>query len=194
MSAALAVPVSVPSAAPLSATLHQQLWRELALAAELRGHPWRTPSLATVSPDGLPDARTVVLREVDPDQEHLVFFTDARSPKVGQLRAQPRGVLVMWSPELSWQLRIQVECRVEASGLAVSSRWARLRSTPAAQDYLAPLPPGSPTDAAPSGLAAREHFAVVQAQVLEMDWLELGDTGHRRARLMAGQPPVWLQP
>jgi len=194
MSAALAVPVSAPSAAPLSATLHLQLWRELALAAELRGHPWRTPTLATVSPDGLPDARTVVLREVDPDQERLVFFTDARSPKVAQLKAQPRGVLVMWSPELSWQLRIQVECRVEASGLAVSSRWARLRSTPAAQDYLAPLPPGSPTDATPNGLAAREHFAVVQTQVLEMDWLELGVTGHRRARLAAGQPPVWLQP
>jgi pyridoxine/pyridoxamine 5'-phosphate oxidase len=46
------------------------------------GPPLAHPSLATVSPDGLPDARTVVLREVDPDQERLVFFTDARSPKV----------------------------------------------------------------------------------------------------------------
>lgn len=191
---ALLAPTGAPVGAPLSATLHQQLWRELAVAADLRGHPWRTPSLATVSPDGLPDARTVVLREVDPDQERLVFFTDARSPKVAQLKAQPRGVLVMWSAELGWQLRIQVDCQVEVSGLAVASRWARLRSTPAAQDYLAPLPPGSPTDAAPNGLAAREHFAVVQAQVLEMDWLELGVTGHRRARLSAGQPPVWLQP
>lgn len=191
---ALLSPVGAPLSAPLSATLHQQLWRELAVAADQRGHPWRTPSLATVSPEGLPDARTVVLREVDPDQERLIFFTDARSPKVGQLKAQPRAVLVMWSAELGWQLRIQVACRVEASGLAVSSRWARLRSTPAAQDYLAPLPPGSPADAPPSGLAAREHFAVVQAQVLEMDWLELAATGHRRARLSAGQPPVWLQP
>ena len=96
--------------------------RELAVAADQRGHPWRTPSLATVSPEGLPDARSVVLREVDPDQERLIFFTDARSPKVGQLKAQPRAMLVMWSAELGWQLRIQVACRVEASGLAVSSR------------------------------------------------------------------------
>ena len=76
---------------------------------------------------------------------------------------------------------------VQTSGLAVSSRWARLKLSPAAQDYLSPLPPGAPLTAAPSrpqpDRDSRSHFAVVQAQVQAMDWLELRPGGHRRALL-----------
>jgi pyridoxamine 5'-phosphate oxidase len=175
-------------------TLHEQLWDELVAASERRSHPWRTMTLATCDPQGLPDARTVVLREVDAAQEELVFFTDARSPKVQQLRQRPDAMLVLWSAELGWQLRLRVDCEVHTSGLAVSSRWARLKSTPAAQDYLAPLPPGSLMNAPHTGLEAREHFAVVHAHVREMDWLELAESGHRRARVHASEPPMWLQP
>lgn len=152
-------------------------------------------TLATCDEQGLPDARTVVLREVDAAQEELVFFTDARSPKVAQLRHRPDAVLVLWSAELGWQLRLRVDCEVHTSGLAVSSRWARLKSTPAAQDYLAPLPPGALMETPHTGLLeAREHFAVVHARVCEMDWLALSETGHRRARVHASEPPMWLQP
>jgi hypothetical protein len=57
--------------------------------------------------------------------------------------------------------------------------------TPAAQDYLSPLPPGSPLapGAAPPlpERGSREHFAVLTAEVLALDWLELHALGHRRA-------------
>jgi len=64
------------------------------------------------------DARSVVLREVAPAKRRLVFFTDARSAKVQQIEAQPEGVLVMWSRELSWQLRLAVTLEVATSGLS----------------------------------------------------------------------------
>jgi pyridoxamine 5'-phosphate oxidase len=174
--------------------LGTRLWDELALASHTRGHGWRTPALATVGLDGAPDARTVVLREVDAGQQTLVLYTDARSPKVAQLAGEPRASLLLWCAQLGWQLRLRVSITVETAGLGVSSRWARLMMTPSAQDYLSPLPPGSPLDHPLPQRDSREHFAVLTAQVHSMDWLHLDRAGHQRARFTAGETPVWLQP
>jgi hypothetical protein len=89
------------------------------------------------------DARTVILREIDVDERRMRIYTDERAGKVTQLRKHPLGTLVMWSPKLGWQLRWRVRLDVQNSGLAVSSRWAQIRLSPAAQDYLSPVPPGA---------------------------------------------------
>lgn len=167
---------------------------ELAQAVSTRGHPWRTATLATVSPEGLPDARTVVLREWDAQQDSLVLFTDARSPKVQHLQHQPQAVLVLWHPGLGWQLRMTVHTEVTFEGLAVTSRWARLKMSPAAQDYLSPLAPGESLQGLSPAGASRPNFAVVHARVVAMDWLSLNPEGHRRARLCPLERAAWLQP
>ena len=169
------------------------LWQELQLAAQQPGHEWRTLVLATVG-DGEAQARSVVLREVDAAARELIFFTDARSAKVAQIEAQPIGTLLCWSSRIGWQLRMRVTLQVQSAGLQVSSRWARLKLTPAAQDYLSPLPPGSPVAEryAPER-ASRNHFAVVTARVLSIDWLELHADGHRRA-YFGPDGAMWLQP
>ena len=169
------------------------LWQELQLAAQQPGHEWRTLVLATVG-DGEAQARSVVLREVDAAARELIFFTDARSAKVAQIEAQPIGTLLCWSSRIGWQLRMRVTLQVQSSGLQVSSRWARLKLTPAAQDYLSPLPPGSPVAEryAPER-ASRNHFAVVTARVLSIDWLELHADGQRRA-YFGPDGAQWLQP
>ena len=179
---------------PGLAEIEAQLWQALEQAAQTRGHAWRTMALATVDADGLPDVRSVVLREVDRAQREILFYTDARSPKVAQMQQQPRGRLLMWSADLGWQLRISVQLAVETSGLAVSSRWARLQMSPAAQDYLSPLPPGSVLAAQAMPARSRVHFAVVTAQMLAIDWLSLQAPGHRRARFDADGSACWLQP
>ena len=175
------------------ALIETSLWQELQLAARQPGHEWRTLTLATVR-DGEAQARSVMLRETDAAARTLVFFTDSRSAKVAQIRAQPIGALLCWSSRLSWQLRLRVALELHDSGLKVSSCWARLKLTPAAQDYLSPLPPGSPvTEAYEPERASRNHFAVVSARVLSIDWLELHADGHRRARFDA-DGAQWLQP
>jgi pyridoxamine 5'-phosphate oxidase len=183
--------------------IHAAMWRELDHAAQQREHAWRTPVLATVSAEGA-DARTVVLREVDAAAQRLVIYTDARAGKVAQLAGDPRAVLVFWSEALGWQLRMRCTFAVEISGLSVTSRWARIRHSPAAQDYLSPLPPGSPLlDDAPTArrvsgthnprATPREFFAVLTATVQSVDWLELHADGHRRAGFK-GQEASWLVP
>ena len=174
-------------------------WQMLERAARELDHEWRTLALATVAGDGdgvHADVRTVVLREVDAAARELVFYTDSRSPKVEQIRRQPLATLMAWSTTASWQLRLRCRLEIETSGLAVSSRWARLKMTPAAQDYLSPLAPGVPLHA-PGPLtptrATRESFAVVTAQVEATDWLELHPDGHRRA-IFDARGERWINP
>jgi hypothetical protein len=189
------------------------VWQELGKAVRNKAHAWRLCVLATRDGEEA-DARSVVLREWNEATRTLLIFTDARSPKAHQIAAHPAGTLVMWSPELTWQLRLRVQLSLETSGLAVSSRWARLKLTPARFDYLSPLPPGSLLDtpgnlldkpASPLGSPdlqhhaadppreSREHFAVIAAQVVAVDWLELHALGHRRA-LFDHAGRRWLTP
>jgi hypothetical protein len=167
-------------------------WQGLERAIGDRADGWRTPVLATVDGETA-DARTVVLREVDAAARTLVFFTDSRSPKVAQIAQRPRGTLLAWSARRGWQLRLAVRLSVSGEGLETSSRWARLKLSPAADDYLSPLPPGTPVDRYLPDRSSRSHFAVVFAAVEAIDWLELHHDGHRRARFDA-DGTRWLQP
>jgi len=155
-------------------------------------HEWRVAVLATVD-DGQADARNLVLREVDAGERRLVFYTDARSPKVRQIRQSPQGTLIFYSRRLGQQLRMQVRLNVETAGLAVSSRWARLQTSAGARDYRSVAAPGRPLDAPLSELGVRGHFAMIEAMAETVDWLELHPQGHRRAVLGSGGSH-WLQP
>ncbi len=183
--------------------IHRACWHELAQAAQGKGHAWRMMALATVAladaaqPAGaapMADLRNVVLRETNPAERTLMFFTDARSPKVAQITAQPAATLLVWCPHLSWQLRLRVQLAVETSGLSVSSRWARLKMKPAAQDYLSPLPPGTPLNQPQPERGTRDFFSVVLATVTAIDWLELHPDGQRRALFDAEGRGQWVTP
>ena len=154
-------------------------------------HEWRVAVLATVD-DGQADARSLVLREVDAAERRLVFYTDARSPKVRQIEQSPQGTLIFYSRELGWQLRMQVRLNVETSGLAVSSRWAKLQTTAGARDYQSVAAPGRPLDAPLSELGVRGHFAMIEAMAETVDWLELHPDGHRRA-VLGSRGSRWVQ-
>ncbi len=181
--------------------LQQRLWQELASACNTRHrrqHPWRSAVLATTGLDGWPNARTVVLRECDAASRSLLLFSDSRAAKVHELQADAKSMLVLWSAALGWQLRVRVRLQASTEGPAVEARWARVMRSPAAQDYLSPLPPGAEQQQAASGhpTAQPHHFAVVQAQVISMDWLALQPPdhgGHLRARFDE-QGARWLVP
>ncbi len=170
------------------------IWQQLAACINDKSHAWRTAVLATID-DERADARTVVLRELDAHAKRLLIYTDERAGKVHQLMRQPLGTLVMWSQALGWQLRCRVHLSIEMAGLSASSRWARMRLSPAAQDYLSPLAPGAPlpSDAPTLPPVSRDYFAVIEAGIESLDWLELHADGHRRA-IFDDQGARWVQP
>lgn len=175
------------------AELVHRIWTELQRATVDRHHEWRTPVLATTGLDGLPQARTVVLRAADATASQLMFFTDRRSPKVAELQAVPAAAFVFWSKRLSWQLRIRVTMQVHTEGPLVDTAWSRVSQSAAAGDYLAAHAPGSPLGTATTAPTSAHHLAVVSARIEHLDWLELARDGHRRASL-TGSAVAWLVP
>ena len=161
------------------------VWAELIAAVRDKTHPWRVGVLATTDGE-MGDARTVVLRDLDATTRTLLIYTDARSTKARHTQSHPRATLVLWSEPLGWQLRLRVSLELHTAGLTVSSRWAQLKLTPAAHDYLSPLPPGSTVEHPLPQRGSRAHFAVLAAEVTAIDWLELHAEGHRRALIDAG--------
>ncbi len=176
--------------------IRHQIWVELGRASQDRHHAWRTPVLATVADDGLVNARTVVLRSVDAATHTFQIYTDARSPKVSELVNQPNAQFVFWSSRLNWQLRVRVNISVKTIGTEVDAVWQRIKQSAAAGDYMGPSAPGTKllSSSETQPMNTREHhLAVLTAQVLKMDWLELGRNGHRRAKLTADSWE-WLTP
>jgi len=180
--------------------IRQHIWKELGRASQDRHHEWRTPVLATVGTDGSVNARTVVLREVNAQTQTLQIFTDARSSKVQELGQQAHAVFVFWSKRLGWQLRVRADISVQTSGPEVQVLWDRVKQSAAAADYLSATAPGSALTSAEtvsgesvSADSNQHHFARLTAQVSEMDWLELGRAGHRRAK-MTQDLWEWLTP
>jgi pyridoxamine 5'-phosphate oxidase len=82
------------------------IWRLLARGAADSKHAFKLFSIATVNADGMPDARTVVLRACDISAKELSFHTDIRSGKIAHIKRQPEVCLLFWHLKQSLQLRI----------------------------------------------------------------------------------------
>ncbi|MCS6813813.1 MAG: pyridoxamine 5'-phosphate oxidase [Cyanobacteria bacterium] len=77
-------------------------WFDQAVAANLPEPNAMT--LATATPDGIPNARIVLLKDLD--ERGFVFYTNYHSQKGQELAANPRAVLVFLWTELERQVRV----------------------------------------------------------------------------------------
>jgi pyridoxamine 5'-phosphate oxidase len=179
-----------PSKEPTAEAIRERIWQELTRCTVDRHHEWRTPVLATIGLDGTPQARAVVLRQASEATQSLIIFTDRRTPKVAELAAQPAGMLTFWSKRLGWQCRIALKVKVLVDGPEVDAAWERMSRSAAAKDYLAAKAPGSPiisdgsSEETNASLTAH-HLALLSGQISSIDWLELGQSAHRRIRFMS---------
>ena len=176
-------------------SLRAEAWALLVRGLRDPVAPARQPTLATISPQGWPEARTVVLRHADPQAWTLDIHTDPRSAKVAALRADPRAGLHIWDATAQLQIRIEARARI-LTGAEVAELWARVPD-PARQSYGSVPPPGTPIaqsldyDKAPT----LDHFAVLRIGIEAMDLVHLGPV-HRRARYERGAAWAgqWLAP
>jgi pyridoxamine 5'-phosphate oxidase len=169
---------------PLAAeAVRDRIWQELTRSTVDRHHEWRSPVLSTIGLDGLPQARTVVLRKALKASESITIFTDSRTPKVAELIEKPAATLTFWSKRLGWQCRMALRFQVFTEGEEVDTAWQRMSQSAAAKDYLAVLAPGSPINSGSTlGATGAHHLTLLVGSVVSIDWLELGQSAHRRIK------------
>ena len=75
--------------------------------------PARYPTFVTSSHDGIPNARTLVMRRSDRKNNQIEFHTDNASSKMLDLENSPRAGIHIWLPKV--QLQIQMDVLVEVN-------------------------------------------------------------------------------
>ena len=98
-----------------------RVWLDVARAVEEREPT--AMALATVSGDGRPSVRVVLLKGLD--ERGLAFYTNLESRKGRELKANPNAALVFWWPVLERQVR--VEGRVEPVAKAEAEAYFKNR-------------------------------------------------------------------
>lgn len=172
-------------------------WDMLEKGAASAKQAFHTPVLATVTADGAPQARTIVMREADRDTLMLRGNTDQRAPKAHQIANDSRVQLLFYDASAKVQIRVTAHADLITQGATRTEAWAT--SMPGSKVcYLAQGAPGTDQDAPTSGLpdyadqgqrvapdkleAGMKNFAVILFSVEAIDWLYLDSNGHRRAQ------------
>jgi hypothetical protein len=180
--------------------LLNHLWARLASAAADRASGFHVATFGTIGVDGSPSARSIILRQVDPDTRIIRFHTDRRSPKVQELLRDPRSTMLFWDPKSQTQLRAAGVASVAIDDPATRAmiEQSHTRSLAVYRSVLAPsMPIGSPGGAKLSDQPLLENVAVISLSVTSLEWLWLDESGHRRCRFTySGDSAVhqWLAP
>jgi len=183
------------------------LW-ETAWSLLLRGqndpkYAFATPVVATVSPEGNPHSRTLVLRKVLKEKGELWCYTDRRSQKAIDLS---EGSEIMswtfWDPESS----IQVNASGPTRWLNRAASLERFQQLPrhSRKAYATLAAPGSQQTGYSDGLPkdweerdksateyAAEHFGILCTALERVEILRLRREGHQRMLAERNEDGNW---
>ena len=177
--------------------LPDETWTRLVKAADDPTDPMRLFLLATIARDGSPDARLMVLRGVDRRLGKIWFYADRRSEKVAQLHEHPALCAVAYDRPNGVQLRLRGNATIHECDRQATKHWNQMGMGVRAL-YDAPDAPGVPLrqpDPRVMGVKqaihgdaeedARRNFAVIEALVQSIEWLQVQEDDQRRAIMHA---------
>ena len=153
-----------------------------------RHSPFHTPTIATVTEEGDPSLRTVVLRRFDRDRRTLGFNTDRRSRKLDEIAFTPRVGIHVYDRDRKIQVRLAGHATVHQTDSVAEQAWATSRPFSRACYRIEPGT-GSIIGAGGAFLIpepreddhGRDQFATVSVTFDRLEWLYLAASGHRRA-------------
>jgi pyridoxamine 5'-phosphate oxidase len=183
-------------------------WESLRAGKNQGRSPFHQGVIATLGERG-PEARYIVLRQVDEQNACVCFHTDSRSPKVQQLKNMP---------DLSWcfygdsmQLRLQGTATPHQGNEIARDGWQQA-SLMSRRAYLSKPAPGTllvepiHDESVTRGnidMSSEEneisfaHFMLVEVRVFSLEILLLKSSGHLRALFNisnSGRQAQWLAP
>ena len=139
----------------------------------------RWPVLASAAGDQGVDARIMVLRRFEREARMFELHTDARAPKVAQLKADPRCTLVFFDQRSMVQLRVTGGASVHENDAVADAAFKRAGER-ALDDYRGAAPGAALTGQEPRSDEARSNFAALRIAIDGADWLKLSRSGHER--------------
>ena len=155
----------------------------------------RNPTFSTISEEGFPTMRTVVLRRADRMSNCLEIHTDLKTNKVFSLKKSNFAGLHFWIPKAKFQIRASVIVDI-LTGSEVEADWSRIPMQSRVSYGSVPRPGveiKGPFDY--KKIPQQDCFAILRCNIKELDLLYLGDI-HQRAVYKIGEPlvSVWVAP
>ena len=172
-----------------------EAWQHLDQGVTDSRAPARYPTLATVSPDGRPEARTVALRAASRAAAVFEVHTDIATAKVTALQHNPKAAFHIWMPRAELQIRVTAVVEI-VTGPNVAAQWDKVPSSSRVSYGTRPEPGTQIAHAfAYEKPADQDRFAILRCHLEELDLVDLG-ARHRRALFVAENDwaGLWLAP
>ena len=184
---------------------------QLKIGVTNRSHGFHMPTFSCLDNNKEITSRIVVLRSFDPKKYTLSFHTDNRSKKIRGIQNQSCTNFVFYDFKIKTQLRIKTNSLIHYNDSIASAAWNKTKLS-SRKCYLAQKSPSSDTDFPEDAIPAHlkgiepnrqesnigfENFAVINNEILSIDWLYLSSSGHRRLRIDIKEKKIeyqWLIP
>lgn len=141
----------------------------------------RFMQVATIDEAGFPQNRTLVFRHLDADNAVLSVISDLRTPKIAELRGDPRASICWYFTRSREQFRFACSATVlvhDVDGVDLTAQWKALSAQGKKQflwgepktlrEHEGPLHASVPDDSAPP-----PHFCQIDFHVSDVDYLNL---------------------
>ena len=150
-------------------------------ALDDRGSDFRNVQFATVSPEGRPGLRTLVVRGFERSPACIELHSDARAGKIREIVHARHVAILAWSSADRLQLRFDGQATLHRADTLARTRWDGM-SENARKAYGLTAGPGrpiaSPGDQSHLSLAAQfEQFCVIAVSLVAVDVLRLEEDG-----------------
>jgi pyridoxamine 5'-phosphate oxidase len=167
------------------AAVFNKLKAEIYCGAEDGSHPFHYGVVASRDKHNGIGLRTLVLRRAV-NEFDLYFYTDVRTPKVVQIRADPKLALLFYDPGEKVQIRANGHAVLHYRNELARENRESLAQT-GWQSYCSVLTPGvqiqQPEEAFHWHDPQRtDNFAVVEVSLTRLEILQLSQAGHFRAQ------------
>ncbi len=94
-------------------------WAQIYRGKVDKKSPARHPTFVTSSHDGIPNARTLVMRRSDRINNQIEFHTDTASSKMLDLKRNPRAGIHIWLPNVKLQIQMDVVVEVKVGDITI---------------------------------------------------------------------------
>jgi pyridoxine/pyridoxamine 5'-phosphate oxidase len=161
----------------------EEIRRELKAGLNDPSHPFRFTTLATLGLERLPRLRTIRIREFDPENMQLTFYTDSRSKKIMHIKENNKVSLLFYHPDKLLQLRLEGLAIRERDEEKLNSHWARIENK-SKTDYLTSRAPGTEIidPDRVEYLEDASFFSVIYILPFKIEFLQLKRPNHLRIR------------